>query len=185
MQKKKILAIVGSLREGSYNKQLALLVRELIGERAELEILDYQDVPFFNEDIETPVPDGVARVRASVESADGIWFFDPEYDHFFPGVLKNLLDWLSRAVPGKDPLLSKKPATVSGATIGMSGTLGSRNHLITLLNILDMQVMNRPRVAIPHIKDQLDENGKLRSTEIKDLLEKQVEAFLAFLGSER
>jgi len=30
-----------------------------------------------------------------VKSADGIWFFTPEYNHFFSGVLKNLIDWLS------------------------------------------------------------------------------------------
>ncbi|MDO5063216.1 MAG: NADPH-dependent FMN reductase [Peptostreptococcaceae bacterium] len=181
MKKKKILAIVGSLREKSYNKQLAMLVKEQVGDRADFEILDYREVPFFNEDIEEPVPKSVARVRAQVEEADGIWFFNPEYNHFFSGVLKNLLDWLSRAVPNKEPLLAKKPAALSGTTIGMSGTLGSQNHLVTLLSISDMDIMNKPRLTIPHIKNQLDEKGNVALTDSKELLEKQVEAFLAFL----
>nr|MCR5755668.1 NAD(P)H-dependent oxidoreductase [Acetatifactor sp.] len=35
-------------------------------------------------------------------SADGIWFFTPEYNYEIPGVLKNLLDWLSRPLQAND-----------------------------------------------------------------------------------
>lgn len=41
----KILAIVGSLRKGSYNRQLALYAKEILGDKVEFEILDYNDVP--------------------------------------------------------------------------------------------------------------------------------------------
>lgn len=44
----KILAIVGSLRKGSINRQLAEKVGEIIGDRAEFEILDYHDIPYMN-----------------------------------------------------------------------------------------------------------------------------------------
>ena len=83
MEKIKIVAVVGSLRKESYNRQLALAAKELIGDRADFELLEYQDVPLMNQDIEHPAPEAVIRVRDAVKSADGIWFFTPEYNHFF------------------------------------------------------------------------------------------------------
>lgn len=96
MKKIKILAIVGSLRKESYNRQLALTAKVVVGDRADFELLEYQDIPLMNQDIEYPAPKAVKSVRDAVKSADGIWFFTPEYNHYFPGVLKNLIDWLSR-----------------------------------------------------------------------------------------
>ncbi len=42
-----IIAIVGSLRKDSYNRQLALAANEIVGSRAEFELLDYSAVPLF------------------------------------------------------------------------------------------------------------------------------------------
>lgn len=88
MKKIKILAIVGSLRKDSLNRQLALAAKDIIGDRADFEILEYADVPLMNEDIEFPATEPVKRVREKVKEADGIWFFSPEYNHFSPGCLK-------------------------------------------------------------------------------------------------
>ena len=63
MKKIKILAIVGSLRKDSYNRQLALAAKEIIGNRADFTLLEYQDVPLMNQDIEYPAPEAVKRVR--------------------------------------------------------------------------------------------------------------------------
>jgi len=63
LSKIKISAIVGSLRKNSYNRQLALAAKELIGDRAAFNILEYQDIPLMNQDIEFPAPDAVKRVR--------------------------------------------------------------------------------------------------------------------------
>lgn len=66
MDKIKILAIVGSLRKGSLNRQLALGVQGAIGERAAFELLEYQDVPLINQDNEYPTPEAVNLVREAV-----------------------------------------------------------------------------------------------------------------------
>jgi chromate reductase len=182
MKKAKILAIVGSLRKDSFNHQLAKLVEAEVGERADFEILDYQDVPFYNQDVEFPAPEAVSRVRELVKEADGIWFFSPEYNHYFSGVLKNLLDWLSRPV-GKNeaPVLIGKPAAVSGITPGMSGTLVAQDHLVSLISYLNMKVMNFPRLSVPNAMDQLDSKGKLKLTNSYQFLKAQTDAFLDFI----
>lgn len=183
MSKIKILAIVGSLRKGSYNKQLAQAAKEIIGERAEFEIVDYSDVPLFNEDIEFPAPESVQRLRNKVLEADGIWFFTPEYNHYFPGVLKNLIDWLSRTSKEQPQVFARKPAAISGITPGMSGTGIAQDHLVTLLSFLNMRIMNFPRLTIPNALQQV-KDGNLELTDSKPYLEKQVEAFLKFLQKE-
>ena len=178
----KIIAIIGSFRKDSLNRQLAMEAGRIIGNRAEFEILDYGDVPLFNQDIEYPAPDSVKRVREIVKAASGVWFFSPEYNHFFPGVLKNLIDWLSRPISESEgQVLRLKPAALSGITPGMSGTGIAQDHLVTLISFLNMKVMNQPRLTIPNAMQLIDPNGKLVLSSSEALLEKQAEEFLGFV----
>ena len=182
MEKIKILAVVGSLRKESYNRQLALIAKEILGDRVDFTLLEYQDIPLMNQDIEYPAPDAVSRVRKEVKLADGIWFFTPEYNHFFPGVLKNLIDWLSRPISDQEPpVLTGKPAAISGISLGMSGTGIAQDHLVTLISFLNMDVMNVPRLTIPNAMQQLDSNGKLTLKASYPYLEKQANDFLRFI----
>ena len=178
----KIVAIVGSLRQNSYNKQLALQAGKIIGNKADFKILDYSDVPLFNQDDEPSPPEAVKRAREIVKGADGIWFFSPEYNHSFPGVLKNLIDWLSRPISETEgQVLKGKSAALSGITPGISGTGIAQDHLVTLISFLNMKVMNQPRLTIPNALQQTDQNGKLVLSASAPLLEKQAEAFLNFI----
>jgi chromate reductase len=175
----KILAIVGSLRNESFNRQLALAAKEVIGEQADFELLEYKEVPLMDQDIEYPAPDAVKHVREKVKAADGIWFFTPEYNHFFPGVLKNLIDWLSRPISDSEPqVLAGKPAAISGITPGISGTGIAQDHLVTLISFLNMDVMNVPRLIIPNAMQQVDSHGNLNLKASKPFLEKQAKAFI-------
>lgn len=185
MKRIKIVAIVGSLRKDSFNRQLALAAKELVGNRADFELLEYRDVPLLNQDIEFPAPEAVRRVREEVKSADGIWFFTPEYNHFFPGVLKNLIDWLSRPISDNEPqVLAGKPAAISGITPAMAGTSLAQDHLVTLISLLNMNVMNVPRLTIPYAMQQLDSDGRLSLKESYPYLEKQANAFLGFISKQ-
>ena len=179
-----ILAIVGSLRDGSMNRKLAETAKREIASldpTATFTILDWADVPLFNEDIERPAPSAVQRVREQVLAADGIWFFTPEYNHYFPGTLKNLLDWLSRPVNAKQgQVLDGKPCAISGISAGGTGTACAQDHLVALISFLNMRVMNKPRLTVPsgfsRVKD-----GKLELGDSQPYLKRQAEAFLAFL----
>lgn len=181
-----ILAIAGSLRRESFNRQLAEAAGAVLAERhpeVGFSILDWADVPPFDQDAEYPAPPPVARVRAAVEAVDGIWLFSPEYNHFFPGMLKNLIDWLSRPIgEGQGQVLAGKPVALAGASIGMSGTSHAQDHLVTLLGFLDARVMNKPRLVIPSVHAQT-ENGKLALSSSQPYLEAQADAFADFIGN--
>ena len=184
MKKIKITGIVGSLRKDSFNRQLAVEAKRIIGDLAEFELLDYDDVPLLNQDIEYPAPESVRRVRETVKSSDGIWFFTPEYNHFFSGVLKNLIDWLSRPISDSErQVLGGKPAAVSGVTPGMSGTGNAQDHLVMLISLLNMKVMNVPRLTIPNAKTENAPDGKPALTFEVSYLEKQAKAFIDFINN--
>lgn len=142
---KKVLFIIGSLRKNSFNKQLAAKCREiLIQKGAEISELEYSGIPFMNQDAEMNLPEPVIRVRAEVKKADGIWIFTPEYNFAVPGVLKNLLDWLSRPlVPGdfaSGTAIAGKKVTMSGVG-GKNATKNVRADLKKLLDFIKTEVI--------------------------------------------
>lgn len=59
----------------------------------------------------------VQAARQAVSEADAIWIFSPVYNFAIPGSMKNLLDWLSRAIDLSDPTgpsaINEKVTTVS------------------------------------------------------------------------
>ena len=99
---KKVLFIVGSLRQGSFNHQMALEAEKALAGKAEVSYLDYSAVPLFSQDLEVPTHPAVAAAREAVLAADAIWIFSPVYNFSIPGTVKNLLDWLSRALDLSD-----------------------------------------------------------------------------------
>lgn len=179
-----ILAIIGSLRKDSYNHQLATIAKQLCDSHIHFEILDYHDIPYMNEDIEYPTPLSIERVRKQVEQADGVWFFTPEYNHSYSGVLKNLIDWLSRPDQNQKRVLDGKPAAISGITPGMSGTGIAQDQLVTLLSFLNMRIMNSPRLTIPHAAKQIT-HDKLTLTTNLPFLKNQHQAFIQFIENQK
>lgn len=113
----KVLFIVGSLRQGSFNQQLAAQAEKILEGRADVSYLDWREVPVFSQELESPVLPAVQAVRDAVLAADAIWFFSPVYNANIPGSVKNLIDWLSRAVDLSDTtgasVLHGKMTTVS------------------------------------------------------------------------
>ncbi|HEM6488982.1 NADPH-dependent FMN reductase [Streptococcus suis] len=114
---KNILFIVGSLREGSFNHQMAKQAESILEGQATVSYLDYKDVPLMNQDLETPVLPTVQAARDAIIAADAIWIFSPVYNFAIPGTVKNLIDWLSRALDLSDTrgpsALQDKIVTVS------------------------------------------------------------------------
>lgn len=180
----RILMIVGSMRKGSFNRQMAEEIEKIIGDRAEVSYLEYADIPYMNQDIEFPTPAEIARVRAEVQSADGVWICTPEYNYNIPGVLKNLLDWLSRPLVENDwssgSAAMGKLVTISGAA-GKSGASGVRASLSKLLEMMQMKVIGGEGTGIA-LGGEAFMTGKAAFTEENlSALKAQADEFLAEL----
>ena len=150
---KKFLFIIGSLRAKSFNRQVANAAKEMIGNRAVVQELDFSDLPLLNQDIEQPEPEVVARIRKAVSEADALWIFTPEYNMSYPGHLKNLLDWLSRPVKfmdyGTPTCINGKRVALSGAG-GKAATASCRVKLTELLTFMKAEVLSEQvGIAVP------------------------------------
>jgi chromate reductase len=114
VNKMKLVAIVGSLRKDSYNRQLANTIQKRYADQFELEILDIGLLPHYNQDEENNPALSVLEFKKKVKEADGVIMITPEYNWSIPGVFKNALDWLSRV----DKVLIGKPVMTAGAATG-------------------------------------------------------------------
>ncbi len=181
---KKILMIVGSLREKSFNRQLADGAGKLVEGKAEVNILEYKDVPFFDQDIEFPTPEAVGKVREAVLSSDGIWIFTPEYNSKTPGVLKNLLDWLSRPVSetagSRESAVRGKCVTVSSVA-GKSAGANVRKDLGELLGKMSMNVICGEGCGIALGSESFASGIMVLTKEDTEKLQKQAEEFIRAL----
>lgn len=66
----------------------------------------------------------------------------------------------------------------------MSGASHAQDQLVGVLSFLDARVMNKPRLAIPHVTSQA-KDGVLRLTTSASRLEAQAEAFVWFVENAR
>lgn len=158
----RILAIPGSLRRESHNKSLLRAAVGLAPHHVELHVYEHLgEVPLFNEDLEGEPQQiaGVSRLREQVTAADGILIATPEYNQSVPGVVKNMIDWLSRSEPEEG--LAGKPVAVMGATTGPWGTRISQTILRQMLHSTHSLVMPAPTLYVSHAADRFDANGEL------------------------
>src|SRR5699024_11711738 len=80
---KKIGFIVGSLREGSFTKQIANNVKELFPADYEVEFIEIEQLPFYNQDfddLEGNEPASYQAFRQKIKETNGFIFFTPEYN---------------------------------------------------------------------------------------------------------
>ena len=81
----------------------------------------------------------------------------PEYNYSIPGVLKNAIDWISRAAPQP---FADKPVAILGASPGMIGTARAQYDLRKVFVFLDARVLNKPEVMIGGAAAKFDADGR-------------------------
>lgn len=146
----KVLALVGSLRSASVNRQLAELAGEVAPEGVTVTLFDgLGDVPFYNEDLDTPASaaDSAVALRAAVGESDAVLVVTPEYNGSVPGVVKNAIDWLSR--PYGDSALKGKPLAVIGAALGRFGGVWAHDETRKSFGIAGARVIDSITLSLP------------------------------------
>ncbi len=155
-----VLGIVGSLRRHSYNRALLDEAQRLAPAGMTITVFDLGEIPLFNEDVEAHGdPDPVKAFKDAIHQADAILIASPEYCYSVPGVLKNALDWASR--PADSSVLDGKPVAIMGGSTGMYGTTRGQMVLRQTLMYANMLTVNDPQVAVPHVDEKIDDDGRL------------------------
>lgn len=146
----RILAMVGSLRAGSYNRQLAEAAIKLAPKGIEVVLYEgLADVPFYNEDLDEPntVPLVARSLRRAVLTADALLMVTPEYNGTVPPALKNAIDWTSRPFP--HGAIHQKPVAVIGTAGGRSGGAWAHDDARKTARIAGATVLDGIDLSLP------------------------------------
>lgn len=174
----KILAFAGSLRTASFNKKLVKVAAEganAVG--AEVTYLDLRDLPMplYDQDWfdEHGFPESVLRLKALMKEHHGFLIASPEYNGSLTGVLKNAIDWASRAEPGEAPLalscFKGKVAAIMATSPGGLGGLRGLAHLRAILEGVGTLVIPDQK-AVPNAYQLFDENGAIKAPEQQEAI---------------
>ncbi len=176
-----VLAISGSLRKASFNSGLLRAAQEIAPEQMEITILDINDLPLYNGDVEAKGdPASVVVLKSAIRHADAVLFATPEYNWSISGALKNAIDWASR--DREEGSLMGKPATIIGAG-GRAGTARAQMQLREILAELGSLVMVKPGVLVQAFAPpRFDSEGNLIDEETKDLLRKHLDEFTTWIS---
>ena len=177
MEKKpfRIVALAGSLRQGSYNRGLLRAAEELAPEWVEVQFFDIGTLPFFNEDVEAAGdPEPVRRFKEAIRNANAVLIATPEYNGAVPGVLANAIDWASR--PTSQSVLRNKPVAVMGAVLGRSGSVNAQMALRGVLSRVGAIVVPDPQVLVPRASKLFDEQVNLRDEDTREEIRQLIEA---------
>ena len=171
-----VLALSGSLREKSYNTALLHEAKRLAPAGMTIEIASIREIPLYDADLEARgMPQTVTALSARVKSADALLIATPEYNFSIPGVLKNVIDWLSR--PPLDAALVRKPVAIVGAG-GRLGSARAQYHLRQVCGCLSMLPVPRPEIFVLNAWEKFDDQGRLTDAAVG----KQVGELLAALA---
>jgi NAD(P)H-dependent FMN reductase len=127
-----VLAIVGSLRNASLNRELAEVIAENPPQGVKIEIADgIGEVPFYNEDIDgEQAPAAAVALRDKIREADAVLLLAPPNNGTLSAVLKNVIDWGSR--PYGASALSGKRVALAGVGHRLDTTLVDAERAVTI-----------------------------------------------------
>ena len=173
-----VVGLSGSLRKGSFNTAALRAAQGLAPEGMRIETAEIGDLPLYNDDVRLAgYPAPVARLRGQLAAADAILFVTPEYNYSIPGVLKNAIDWASRA-PSQP--FDGKPVAIMGASGGLFGTARAQYQLRQMLVFLNAFPVNKPEVMIGQALTKFDEAGHLTDETTKQFVRQLLVALAAW-----
>jgi len=139
----KILVMAGSLRVGSSNARLAALaVKELALAEADVTRISLADYPLPLFDADTLTDSGMPRealeLREMVAAHQGVFIASPEYSASVSPLIKNSIDWLSRARDRSEQNYAVFKGRVFALGAAANGSAGGIRGLMALRQVLEL-----------------------------------------------
>ncbi len=176
-----VAVIVGSLRQESFSKKIALALKELSPQSLNLELVDISALPLYNQDLEEQgrEPEAWKVFRDELKKYDAFLFVTPEYNRSMSAVLKNALDVGSR--PYGASMWNGKPGAIVSVSPGAIGGFGANHHLRQVLTFLNVATMQQPEAYIGSVHTLLDDQGKVANEGTMKFLSQFANAFLKWI----
>lgn len=174
----KVIALVGTNSKVSTNRKLLSFMANHFADKAEIELVEINDLPMFNKPANRQLPEEVLALAGKIEEADGVIIGTPEYDHSIPAVLMNALAWLSYGI---FPLLNK-PVMITGASYGTLGSSRAQLQLRQILNAPELKANVLPdEFLLSHSLQAFDKQGNLIDLETIQKLDAIFDDFRLFV----
>tara|TARA_R110002167_G_scaffold66801_5_gene188982 strand:- start:694 stop:1260 length:567 start_codon:yes stop_codon:yes gene_type:complete len=175
MDKLKLVALSGSLRNLSYNSSALQALKMLSANDADINIVSLGNLPLFNPDRESDNIPSVMALKSNIEKADGLIISSPEYAHGISGVMKNALDWL---VSGEEfvnipiMLINTSPRATH-----------AQQMLREIIVTMSGNIIEKSSVVIPLLGTSLDEQGIVIDSQLSALLKTGIGEFCSVINN--
>jgi len=179
-QRPVVAVLVGSLRKGSFNKQLARALEETAGDRAEFRHVRIDDLPLYDQDFDGDYPAVCKRLKDEIKACDAVLFVTPEYNRSVPGVLKNAIDIASR--PWGTNSFAGKPGAVIGTSMGAMSTALAQQHLRNICVFLDVPMLQQPEAFVRYKEGLIADDGSVTDESVGTFLGDFVDKYLAWVS---
>lgn len=175
MVKKNILAICGSTRKQSANKDVISAIKNMSQDTLEISLYDgLTDLPFFNQDItDENIPASVIALRETISKADGVLICTPEYVFSLPGVLKNAFEWMVSTTV----FLDKPIALITASSSGEK----AHESLLLVMETLGVKTNEELCLLISGVKSKLNPQGEMIDEALLSKLENLIINFQKLL----
>lgn len=175
----KILALVGTNANFSYNRILLQFMKKHFQQMADIEIYEISKLPAFGVDVPLSEQTEVWKLKQKVKAADGVVFSTPEYDHGIPAALKSATEWLSYHTE----VLKHKPVMVVGVSYGRQASARSQVQMRQILISPDCDANLLPgnEVLIGGASRVFSKDGRLIDADMRDNLEKCFTHFIEYI----
>ena len=174
MAKPNLAVIVGSNRRDSINRKLAHALARLGAGSFEASFPRIDDLPMFNQDLESNLPAEVVRFKGELARADAVLIVTPEHDRSIPAVLKNAVDWGARPY-GKNSWAGK-PAFITGTSPGAIGSALAQQHLRSVMIGLGVILLGG-EAYVTFKPDLVDEAGNIADEGTRNFLQGFIDRF--------
>jgi len=179
-QRPVVAVLVGSLRKGSFNKQLARDMPEIAGDRAEFRHVRIDDLPLYDQDFDGDYPAVCKRLKDEIKACDAVLFVTPEYNRSVPGVLKNAIDIASR--PWGTNSFAGKPGAVIGTSMGAMSTALAQQHLRNICVFLDTPMLQQPEAFVHYKEGLIADDGSVTDESVGTFLGNFVDKYLDWVS---
>lgn len=182
----RIAAISGSLRRQSFNTALLKAAAALMPEHASLDVVPIDRIPLYDGDVEADrgIPDSVLELKERILASDALLIATPEYNHSFPGVLKNAIDWVSRPPEDVERIFARRPVGVIGASPGYFGTEHAQTAWLPVFRTLRMKPWFDGRLTVARATNVFSPSGQLVDARLRDELRRFLDGFSSFARDE-
>jgi chromate reductase, NAD(P)H dehydrogenase (quinone) len=159
MQKKKIVALIGSTKRDSMNLKIVQQFIDMTKDSLDVDIFPIHLLPFFNPDLENrkQLATSVARFRESIDAADGVLICTPEYVFSLPGILKNALEWTVSTIVFND----KPTALITASSVGEK----AHASLELVMRTIGAKIGDKSSLLIQNVKTKVNAHGEFTNAQ--------------------